>query len=252
MRRSRLPIVVLLAMPYAGSGAAGAPDPASPGTTLYLAGHCAAEHPHMRTAPALLEAAHGHARALVRVQAGHVVARTREEQGMTGLTIWLDRLAAHAPGPVTLSLSLGDAHSETARLVLPAPDAVHRALADPDTAGETGRVGRQLRLLARALREQGTAAIRLHLSHDDGTALTLEGPRIDASSLAEALALPRPRMRTLSLPQTLNPFQEGGLVRTLIHGARYNRCRRTRVDAIRHFDRRERERPVPGERRGTP
>ena len=79
----------------------------------------------------------------------------------------------------------------------------------------------------------------VYSTHTEET-VTLDGPLVEGTGLERAFALPPVRTRELSLLQTLNPLQEGGLWRTLAKGMRYDWCRTAGTAARERFDARVR------------
>lgn len=203
-----------------------------PGEIVTLEEHCAREHEHMRTAHALLADGQGSAHALVSVEAGPIVGGGPEHPPEPGVTLWVDRL--HAVGPpgarVQVALALGAVRGRYApALGRTGPDGEIRYEGYAD-ARRTGAVGRAI-----ALVRPVPGQVRLLVRFGGGEpAAVLEGPVL--TDLETAFALAPVELRELSLAQTLNPLQKGGLWSWLASGARYDRCRRARTAALRRFD----------------
>ncbi len=214
----------------------------TPDETITFADRCADEHDHMRTALVLFANPEARAHALALIAAGRVGGRKLAGRGEPGISMWLEKFHARgAPsGPdahVHIALALGDVRGPgSPGLVRDAGGAlVYDAYDEPRT---TWRLQQAL-ALGRSTLEARTRPARSRLlvySARTEEAIALDGPVIDDAALAAAFALPPVESRTLSLPQTLNPAQKGGLWHTLYRGMRYDWCRVTHTASRNHFD----------------
>lgn len=210
--------------------------------TIDFADRCADEQPHMRTALALFDDSEGRAHALAVVYAGRLGINRLAVREEAGVSLWLDNFHSRdmfpdASGHTRLALALGEVRG------MDAPGPVRGADGEFSYYGfddphRTARIEKELALRISDFPTLGTSS-RLKLivrSASTEDTLTLEGPLVKTSDLELAAKLPPVTTRSLSLLQTLNPVQEGGLLHTLARGARYDICRITRTAARGRFD----------------